>query len=367
MSRWDLYVTDRYGVRQALVDPYESAEFVARVNDVTSWTVTLPTDTAAGQFFVTQPFARLEIVLDAAIWRSGPVTHLKRDVEIDGDMLSVSGVDDTVWLARRNTHPQPATAAPPYATTAYDVHTATVAEVLAELVDVNAGPGAVAARRVPGLVVPRPAPTGPTITVQTRWENLLTLCQNTARPHHLMFDVVDLTLRVYAAVDSGAVFSAGLETLAGWSMTSEAATANYVVVAGQGEGTARLIREQGDAGSIATWGRAESFVDQRQTADVAQLDKAATEALASGVKPVTVVFTPLDTDAQAFGHDWGLGDTVTVQAGGLTVIDQVREVHVTLDDAGATVTPSVGAATGDLALFRALAGLDRRVRQLERI
>jgi hypothetical protein len=364
---WDLYVTDRYGTRQALVDPYESAEFVARVNDVSTWTVTLPTDTAAGKVFTTDTFARLEIVLDQTVWRSGPVSNIKRDVGIDGDMLTVSGVDDTVWLARRLAHPQPGTAAPPYATTAYDVHTGTVATVLAELVRVNAGPGAVTARRVPGLVVPVPAPAGPTITVQARWDNLLTLCRDTARPYALMFDVVDLSLRVYAAQDRGVVFSAGLETLAGWSMTTEAATANYVVVAGQGEGTARMIREQSDTTSVSSWGRIEGFVDQRQTADVAQLDKAATEALASGVKPVTVVFTPIDTPAQRFGRDWTLGDTVTVVAGGLTVIDQVREVHVTLNDAGATVTPSVGQAAGDLALFRALAGLDRRVRQLERI
>jgi hypothetical protein len=367
MSRWDLYVTDRYGTRQALVDPYESAEIVARVNDVSTWTLTLPTDTAAGKVFTTDTFARFEVVLDAAVWRSGPATNIKRAVEIDGDTLTVSGVDDTVWLARRLAHPQPASAAPPYATTAYDVHTGTVAQVVAQLVDVNAGPGAVAARRVPGLTVPTPTPAGPTITAQARWNNLLTLCQDTVRPYALMFDVVDLAFRVYPTQDRGVVFSAGLETLAGWAMTTEAATANYVVVAGQGEGTARTIREQAATDSITTWGRVEAFVDQRQTADVAQLDKAATEALASGVKPVTVVFSPIDTPAQAFGHDWALGDTVTVVAGGLTVVDQVREVHVTLDDAGATVTPSVGQAAGDLALFRALAGLDRRVRQLERI
>lgn len=367
MSAWELYVTDRVGTRQAQLDVYESAEFVARINDISTWTVTLPTDTEAGQLFTTDTFARLEIVLDNQVWRSGPVTHLKRTVEIDGDMLEISGVDDTIWLARRNAHPQPATAAPPYGTTAYDVHTGNAAVVLAELARVNAGPGAVAARQVPGLVVPVPAPAGPIITVNARWQQLLTLMQETARPHRLMFDVVDLAFRVYAPLDRGVVFSAGLETLAGWTMTSEAATANHVVVAGQGEGTARLIREQSNAGSIATWGGAETFVDQRQTADPVQLDKAATEALAAGAKPVTVVFTPLDTDAQAFGHDWTLGDTVTVMAGGLIVVDQVREVHVTLDDAGATITPSVGAPAGDLALFRSLAGLDRRVRQLERI
>lgn len=367
MSTWELYVTDRVGTRQVQVDPYESAEIIARVNDVSTWQVTLPTDTDAGALFITDTFARLEIAVDGLAWRSGPVSHLERSVDVDGDNLQVSGVDDTVWLARRNAHPQPGTAAPPYSTTAYDVHNGNVAAVLAELVRVNAGPSAVAARQVPGLTVPVPAPAGPIITVSARWQNLLTLMQDTARPAGVVFDVVDLTFHAYAATNRGAVFSAGLETLAAWRMTAEAATANKIVVAGGGVGTARIIRESSNAGSVGTWGLVETFADRRDTTDLVELDKSASEALAAGVKPTTVVFTPLDTEGQAFGRDWSLGDVVTVQAGSLTVVDQIREIHVSLDDAGATVIPSVGAPAGDLALFRSLAGLDRRVRQLERV
>ncbi|HKY67720.1 MAG TPA: hypothetical protein VJM49_15165, partial [Acidimicrobiales bacterium] len=136
---WELYVTDRVGTRQAQVDPYESAEIIGRVNDVSTWQVTLPSDSEAGRLFISDSFARLEVVLDSEVWRSGPVSHLERTVDVDGDMLQVSGVDDTVWLARRNAHPQPGTAAPPYSTTDYDVHTGNMAVVLAELVRVNAG------------------------------------------------------------------------------------------------------------------------------------------------------------------------------------------------------------------------------------
>jgi hypothetical protein len=364
---WELFVADQLGTRQAVVDVYESAEIVSRINDISSWELVLPTDTLAGEVFINDSFARLEAVLDGELWRSGPMTHLKRDVGIDGDMLTINGADDTVFLGRRLAHPQPATAAPPYSTTAYDVHTGNVAAVLAELVRVNAGPSAVAARRVPGLVVPVPASAGPTITVSARWQNLLTLMQETAGPSGLMFDVVDLVFRVFAPVDRGVIFSAGLETLASWTGTAEMATANKAVVAGGGVETARIIRETTSPTSITEWGLAETFVDQRQTTDPVQLDKAGAEAVAAGVQPATVAFVPIDTEAQRFGRDWGLGDTVTVKAGGLTVHDQVREVHVTLDGDGATVVPSVGAPSGDLALFRSLAGLGRRVRQLERI
>jgi hypothetical protein len=364
---WELFVTDRDGTRVAQVDPYESAEVFGRVNDVSTWQVVLPSDTPAGQIFLTDSFARLEVALDHAVWRSGPVTSLSREVDIDGDTLTVVGADDVVHLARRNAHPQPLSALPPYSTEAYDDHVGPMSTVLTELVNVNAGPGAVEHRRVPGLTVPTPTPVGPSTTIRARWNNLLTLLRDTARPEGLIFDIVDLEWSVHYPANRGATFSAGLETLAGWKMTTEAATANVVVVAGTGEGTARVIRERKNFKSREQWGVAESFVDRRDTAELDELDKAGDESLASGQKPTTVVFTPLDTDGQQFGRDWSLGDIVTVKAGGLTVIDQIREVHVELDAAGVTVTPSVGAPTGDLALFRSLAGLERRVRQLERI
>jgi hypothetical protein len=364
---WELFVADQLGVRQAAIDVYESAEVVSRINDVSSWELVLPADSLAGDVFINDSFARFEAVLDGVLWRSGPMTRLKRDVGIDGDMLTVNGADDTVFLGRRLAHPQPGSAAPPYSTTAYDVHTGSTATVLAELVRVNAGPSAVAARRVPGLTVPVPAAAGPTITVSARWQNLLTLMQQTAGPSGLMFDVVDLAFRVFAPVDRGVIFSAGLETLASWTGVAETATANKAVVAGGGIEAARIIRETTDSSSIAGWGLVETFVDQRQTTDPVALDKAGAEAVAAGVKPATVTFVPIDTAAQRFGRDWSLGDTVTVKAGGLTVVDQVREVHVTLDGDGAVVVPSVGSPSGDLTLFRSLAGLSRRVRQLERI
>jgi hypothetical protein len=367
MNRWTLYATDQVGVRQAQIDVYETAEVFANANDVSTWTLTLPTNTAAGQMFATNLFTRLEVAVDDVPWRSGPVTNLERTVDLDGDMLTVTGVDDTVWLARRNAHPQPGTAAPPYSTSAYDVHTGAVSTVLAELVRVNAGPSAVAARQVPGLTVPVPAPAGPTVTVNARWQNLLTLCQDTARSAGLLFDVVNLTFGARLPADNGVVFAAGLETLAAWTLTAPAPTANKVVVAGGGLLAARIIREVSNAGSIATWGLAETFVDRRDTTDTAQLDQAGTDSLAQSVTPTTVVFTPLDTPGQTFRKDWNLGDLVTVYAGALTVHDQVRQIHVTLDDNDATVVPSVGAPAGDLALFRSLAGLDRRVRQLERV
>jgi hypothetical protein len=364
---WTLYVTDQAGVRQGQLDVYETAEIVGRTNDVSTWQVTLPTDTEAGAAFLADTHARLEVAFEGEVWRSGPMSHLERTVDIDGDSLLVGGVDDTIWLARRVAHPQPQTATPPYNAQAQDVQTGAMSTVIAGFVDRNAGPSAVPARRVPGLVIPPPLPVGPSVTVYGRWQNLLGLMADTARPTDVIFDVVDLALEVHLAVDRGVVFSQGLETLGKWVQTANAASVNKTFVGGSGVGTARTIREMQHAESIADWGVAEQFLDRRDTSDVTELDKAQAEAIAAGVVPTTVVFSPLDTPGQEFGADWALGDKATVIAGGLTVFDQIREVHVQLDEEGVTVIPSVGSPAGDLALFRSLAGLERRVRQLERV
>jgi Siphovirus ReqiPepy6 Gp37-like protein len=376
MTVWTLYVTDRTGVRQAQIDVYERAEIIGRISDVSTWSLTLPTDTIAGRIFAASyTTARLEVRADDIVWRSGPITSFERSVDVDGDMLSIAGVDDTVWLQRRNAHPQPGTWNPPYALTAYDVHTGAVSTVLAELANVNVGPGAAnlkgAERRVPGLTVPTPVAAGPNVTVNARWQNLLTLMQDTARGTGIVFDIVNLSFRAYQSQNKGAVFSAGLETLGAWKATAPAPAANMIVVAGQGEGTARKIVEgfatNLGSPSIAQWGRIETFRDRRDSNDDTQLYQAGQEALALSVTPTTVVFTPLDTPAQTFGRDWNLGDTVTVLAGDTPFVDTIREIHVTLEDDIPTVVPSVGAPAQDLGLFRSLAGLDRRARQLERV
>jgi hypothetical protein len=359
-ERWRLYYADRTGVRHGLLDTYEEAELVGRANDVSTWRVVLPSDTDAARFFMADSFARLEIDHDGLAWRSGPLAHLERTVDVDGDMLEIAGVDDTAWIYRRLAWPTP--------TLGYFTQTGPLSQVLAALVDHNLGPASPWAwRKVPGLTVPVPAPVGGTITVNARYQNLLAFMQDTSRPAGVIFDIVGLQFRAFLPRDLGAVFSAGLETLGGWKARAQAPNLNYALVAASGQLQSRLTRTVSDQASVDTWGLFEGFVDQRQTSDTAEMDKAGAEAVAAGVIPTTVVFTPLDTEGQKFGEDWQLGDLVTVKAGDLTVYDQIREVHVLLDDAGATVTPSVGAPAGDLQLFRSIAGLDRRVRQLERI
>ena len=175
------------------VDAYESAEVIARFNDVSTWELVVPTKSVAAQMLMEAARPRLLIYTSpGVVFRSGPVIAVEREVELDGDMLTVSGVDDMAWLARRLAHPQPLKASPPYNGQAYDTRTGSASQVMAAFVDANAGPAAHAARRVPGLTVPVPATLGPTVKVSARYQNLLDLVKRTAARSRLGIEVRDL-------------------------------------------------------------------------------------------------------------------------------------------------------------------------------
>lgn len=349
------------------LDVYESFEITGRFNAVSTWQLAAPSSSPLMADWLACTAPRLMVRIDGAPWRSGPVTHIERVVEYDGDHTTVSGVDDLVYLTRRVAHPTPATAAPPYSSQAYDVRTGSASQVIAQYVNANAGPGAVAARRVEGLTVPVPAALGGTITGSARYEQLLDFVVGLAGPLDLGVEVVDLALRVFQPAGS-AVFSTDLGTLASWRAQAVAPEANFAYVAGGGVGAARLIVEASDAASIAGWGRVETFVDRRDTTDLALLAQAGAKALEEGVDAPTVALEVLDVPGQQWLTDWNLGDVATVVLPGTTLVDVIREVTLTAEgNTPLHIRPVLGGGEVELAVFRRLNEQSRRVRQLERI
>jgi len=366
-AAWTLYVADRTGTRLAQIDSFWSFRLVARHNAISTFELELPTDSIAADVLLATPSPRIIARFAGTTVRSGPITFLERTMNGDGDSLVVNGVDDLVWLARRLAHPQPGAAAPPYNGSAYDTRTGNAAQIIAQFVDVNAGPSATVARRVAGLTAPVPAPAGGNLTLAARYQNLLDFVVAAAEPVNLGVRLVDLALGVFVPAVSPAVFSVALGTMAETVSTLSAPTANYVYAAGQGEGTARTVVESSDAASLTDWGRAESFLDRRDTNDPTALGIAGTQELERGVIPPVVTFQPLDTPVQQFGRDWSISSIVQVRVGTVTRTDVVREVTVELSPDG---PPSITARIGfsaDLALFRAAAAANRRIRQLERV
>ena len=352
----------------ALIDTYETASFIARHNQVSTWEITLPSVTEAARLFIGATRPRLIVYARGEIWRSGPVIRFERVMDTDGDMLTVAGVDDMIWLRRRLAHPQPAKTAPPYDGQAYDVRTGNAAQVIAAYIDANAGPAAVPARQVPGLTVPVPAPAGGSGTWRARYQNLFDFIAPIARNRSLTVEIRGLDVAITAATPVRAFFSVDLGTLAGWSSGIEAPELNYVYVAGAGTGTARLIREYSNGSSVSQWMRMEGFEDRRDTSVTAELDEAGAEALADADISATVEMTTLDTVSQSFLTDWKLGDTAVATIGGVTVTEVIAEVNVALEpNAPPTVTPVLGGPAVNLRTWRRLNNNEQRIRQLERV
>jgi hypothetical protein len=367
MTTWTLYVADQVGQRQAQIDVYHHFKVIARYNAISTWELELPTDCDASDALLNLQHPRIVVRIDDRTLRSGPMTHLERNITNEGDDLSLTGVDDMVWLSRRIAHPQPATAAPPYAVNDYDVRTGQASQILAQYIDANAGPSAVPARRVPGLVVPVPAPVGGVVTWQARYENLSEFIIGKADALGLGVRVVDLSVDIFTPVVRSAVFSLELGTLAETSSTFDAATGNFVYVAGQGLGKLRTIVEVTNAQSVLDWGRVEQFQDRRDTNDNAQLVSAGNETLARAVTPPMVSFEPVDSPVQQVPRDWSVGDIVQVRVGDQIRADIVREAAIDLvEGAPVKIAATIGAAD-DFALFRASIDQGRRIRQLERV
>ena len=174
-------------------------------------------------------------------------------------------------------------------------------------------------------------------------------------------------------------FSEGIGNLRMLSYARQSPTANVALVAGEGKGTARVVREYRDADSAAAWDEwVETWVDRRDTSDPDQLEQAARDALAQGAQTVELAATPIDTPTLRYGPDvpaagvqgYGLGDLVTIEPlPGEQVAQLVREVHLEASpDEGETVTPLVGTAqaSSDPTWITTVARLERRVAAVER-
>jgi hypothetical protein len=132
--------------------------------------------------------------------------------------------------------------------------------------------------------------------------------------------------------------------------------------------------ESQDAAGIARWGRIESFRDRRDTSVTAELLQQGSTELMQGQAALGFNITPVDLPQMTYLTHYNLGDKVSVLNDGVLVSNIVREVHITLGDAGGTgnsarIVPLIATPQRQdlLAIFDELRKLRRRVANLERI
>lgn len=381
---WNLYARNRDGTRAGEIDHFNEAEFTPVFCDVGSWTLKLPA-TASILEKLAQPGAGVIACRDDKALVSGPQRGFRRLRDAKNDYVEFKGYTDEVWLKNRTVSPSPTESSPPYSLQATDDRSGVASTVLSQYVNVNAGPGAVAPRRVSGLTIGTDPVTGATVSGSARWEhNLLAFLQPLATSGGIGFRVVqvgsNLQFQPYAITNRAATvkFSHAMGNLASVDYSVTAPDGNYYYVGGTGTGASRTIKEFSDNTSIAEWGRIEGeFVDRRDTSDATQLTQAGTEALANTTERLSLALTPLETDYQKFGVHYFLGDQVTVKLedalptvygeSGL-IVDVLRSVSIKLTPDDVSVTPTIGTPgrSDMLRIFQTLKRAVKRLNQLER-
>lgn len=295
---------------------------------------------------------------------------------VDGvGVVTVAFADNNVCLAERISYPNPALAA-----TAQDIdfwiRTGVNAEVVArELVNLNAGVGALAPRRVPLLDLGAVAGVGGPVNVTTRFESLTEVLRYVCSAGGgLGFRVREqggaLRFEVYAPVDrsKSIVFSRALGNLSSLETNPEAPVATVAIVGGTGEGASRIVVERA-AGTAATWGRKEIFVNQSGVADGIGLAQYGDEALLDKGEKVGLTANPIDGPNARYG-DYNLGDRVgVVLANGVLITDVIRAVQIKGSPTGGeTITPVIGTtdSTTDAGMVGVVRDMLRRLGRLER-
>lgn len=362
-----VWAIDPAGKRRGQAIPL-SAQAVLRDCDVGTWAMTFAQDDPTARLFN----AGWGIYgTDGLTAFSGPATKVGQ--EIDGTpSIVMSGITDLHRLADRIVYPNPTKTISTQDEARYE-RSGPAERVIQDMVHANVGASALLPRRSPRFASLSEG-RGATVSVSARLTSVLEVARGLARLGGLTFDVVmesdgiarmrfrvprDLSRAVRLTADNGGATSG--------TYTRAAPTCTAAIVAAQGEGAERNIYEQT---STDSWGRRiEVLKDRRDTSDTSVTDQAGTEALAAGAPSATAAFEAQEVEGAVFGRDYLLGDTITIDPGGLLITEPVRAVDITWDGHGRSVRLTVGdheqADDSAPAWYSRVTDLDARLRSLE--
>jgi len=348
-------------------------EYVDWAQAVGAWALTLPA-TSGNATLLLDDGAGIIVLRDGVPIFSGPVHRKTQRLSNGVTTLQVSGPSDLAALLLA--WPEPTTEGPPFVTDAYDVRTGPAETLMYAYVSANVGPDSIVSRQNPLVELAVDQARGASITYSARWKNPVEVLADLSAASGLDFGFSVLqierklvfTVRQPADRSGVAKFSAELGNLRGYVYDEVAPEATVVIVAGQGEGTARTVVVAEDSAGIDRWGRSEKFVDRRDVPTEAELDVAASAALAEAGQRTSLTIEPIDTERLRYGREYLLGDKVAVVVGDAEIVQVVRGVRVQLGPQGEVVTPLVGSDPIPLdptvAIYRRL---DRQQAQLDRL
>ncbi|WP_438470792.1 siphovirus ReqiPepy6 Gp37-like family protein [Streptomyces asiaticus] len=375
-------VRDKSLTRRGLVRLEElQLELADNFNNVGSWKLTLAAENPMTSV-LRSPGAGLIITGPNGVLVSGPMvkSEYAATQEDPGGSVVFEGVSDTICLADALAFPDPTNPNGASQTLAHDVRQGKAEDVMHAFVMANIGPTAPPERRKARLIDGESRGRGPTVIKSARFPVLGNLLTELALLGQLGFRVVQrgagLVFETYQITDRTDLIRLDVAngTLAGQRVAITPPGVTRAIVAGQGELTKRQFLQAQTAESMAAeadWGRRiEVFIDQRNTDKWDELKQAGDEAMEdSGFTAVNVQVVPMEDSAMRFGHDWYLGDKVSVVVDNQELSSNVTGMVIKADSDGLKVGALLGDATGfsvDAALSKRVTTTEARVSQLER-
>lgn len=294
------------------------------------------------------------IIEDDGLRLSGPAIGFDQSNEDGVTSTSISGVSDLVALADRLTLPAP-TKPVDAQDAAYYTYKGPAETAIKNLVDLNAGPGALPSRRTFGLKVANNLGRGGKVNINTRLKNLLEEAASAADAGGLVLDCVqtvnkaELVFDVRPGADKSrrVRLTTGADEVISYENKRDAPKATAVIVGGQGEGADRNLVEVANA---TGWGgrRIEIFKDRRDTDEADNLQAEAQKQLAENAAKIDLTFQVRESAARKLGADYQVGDTVAVELEhGVVFVEQITSATVSWQDGYRTVELTVGNTDDD--------------------
>lgn len=396
MSDWLIHPRDAdLGRTLDPIQGWKQLELVERYNQPDAWVLT-----GGESIDAFTPGMGAVLYRDGEFVSSGQMREYDKVVGVDQTgrrtvQMTLGFVSDTDVLASRLCLQQPTkllTSTPSTMSSVYDTRTGAREAIILGYINANLGPGAIASRRMAGLVVPASLGRGGTSRFTARTDNLALAVQSLAEAGRLrvrvvhdestgtprLLVVVEEVPDVSADVFFGPVESAAPGLFETWHFNYKQPVLTRGIVGAGGEKLDRLYAQVTDPAAEALWGRSrEAYIDQRQTTDAGEIVDAANEALTDGATPTSVEFGVLDgPDAQYRVH-YKVGSKVGLRLPGLPeglADNVVREATTTVTATAAnTATETVkvlvgtgGAAANNTKQSRDIIRALRAVRTLER-
>ena len=389
------------------IQNYETAAFVPRFNDVGTWSITTRYRQGwASEYFLSLSQPAIQLRRGGHVIMSGPVQQISRAYDARGDVLTVSGFDDSVWFNRRITLP-PLAYAPnlPSTSLAYgntvnvlgsvDAYAPQSASSIMSQIIQNHLTTNLLGRSVPFLTHTAPSTNfGPRMGYQSRFLSVLTAMQEIGKtvdaglaPFGTGFDIIAKNTKLFLPKNNGIVFSINGGTMSGYTLTATAPQWNVVYGMGMADDGSNasdgltatqqnLVMAQ-NLLAVQQYGMIENFYDRSKDIpsdpttlsppqDSAFLMEQSSVELQNGQSAGGYAVTIIDTPQQMFGVHYNVGDVASVIVPGTTWTDVIRDATINFN-AGkfVNVVPTIGYPSKLGGSLAQIAAFNRKINRLQ--